>query len=270
MSAALQALGMTLTRGRRLVLRDITLAVPAGRITALVGPNGAGKSTLLHALAGLLVADAGEVRIGERALGSFTPIERARKIALLPQRREAAWSISVEDAVAIGRFPGGAALARLSAQDRRAIADAMAQTDILALAGRRLDRLSGGEQARVLLARAFAVEAPILLADEPLAGLDPAHCLATMERLRQRAAKGDAVVIALHDLSLVARYADQVAVLYEGALVTCAAPAAALDDAILARVFGIRAARFETHGETALLPWSPAAGSCGATPENRE
>lgn len=270
MSVILEARALSLVRGGRAVLRGVDIGFEAGAVTALVGPNGAGKSSLLMTLAGLLSTQSGEIRFEGANAALFASNERARKVAFLPQEREIAWPITVEDAVALGRFPAGGALTRQSDDDRAAIARAMQDADVAHLASRRLDRLSGGEQARVLLARALAVQAPVLLADEPLAGLDPAHQLETMAILRQRAEAGDTVVIALHDLTLVARFADSVVVLQDGEVAAQGAPRAALSDEILGRIFAIRVARCETESATFLVPWEVAAASTGFAPDDRK
>jgi iron complex transport system ATP-binding protein len=160
--------------GGRDVLRDIGFAVGRGELIGLIGPNGAGKSALLKAMLGLIPSQ-GSVVIGGRDLRELTPVERARRVAYLPQEREVAWPLKARDIVALGRIPHLAPFAQLGAADHDAIARAMHLADIAGLAERPVSEMSGGERARVLIARALAQDAPLLLADEPVAGLDPAH-----------------------------------------------------------------------------------------------
>jgi iron complex transport system ATP-binding protein len=270
MSHALRAENVTVTRGSRPVVTRAAIAFEPGTVTALVGPNGAGKSSLLLALAGLLPIAEGTVALDGRAVTLLSPAERARRIALLPQRRDTAWPLAVRDVVLLGRFPASAMFGRASAEDEAIASQAMRDCDVLALADRPIDRLSGGEQARVLLARALAVDAPVLLADEPLAGLDPAHQFAVLDILKRLAARGRTVVIALHELSLVARYADHVAVMERGAIVVQGTPDEALDDATLARVFGVGASRLTVDGETLFVPRRLDDRALSSSPDDRE
>lgn len=252
---------MTVLEARRLsvafdgrpILSDISLAARRGQILGLLGPNGAGKSTLLKAMAGLLRC-AGCFLEG-LPLHVFPSRERARRLAYLPQGSDSHWPMPVADVVALGRLPHQAGGVRLQSRDHRAIRQAIAEVGIETLVDRPMNRLSGGERARVLLARALAVGAPVLLADEPAAHLDVGHQLALMQLLRRRADAGDAVVLALHDLSSALRFCDRVAVLAEGRLVAEGAPAVVLNDDFLAKVFGIRVAR-GLHEDTPFFqPW---------------
>lgn len=245
-----EAHDVTIRLGGRMVLERIGLRVERGEVLGLLGPNGAGKTTLLKVLAGL----AGPARVllegADAAL--LTPRQRARMVSFLPQGNDVHWPLPVADVVALGRHPHGAD----SVRDRSAVARALAETDTQALARRPVNTLSGGERARVLLARALAVEAPVLLADEPVAHLDPGHQLQVLALLRRRADSGDAVVVVLHDLALATRHCHRVMVLDHGRVVADGPPAAVLDDSLLARVYGITAARGEHLGEPYLLPWA--------------
>ena len=250
---SLAATALTVAIGGRDVVRDVTLSLDGG-LVGVLGPNGAGKSTLVRALLGL-VPRRGTVAIdGDAALDRAT---LARRIAYLPQGQQVHWPVSVERLVALGRLPHLGPFSRLSAADRAAVARAMERADIGHLAERPVTELSGGERARALLARALAVEAPALIVDEPLASLDPAHQLAGMALLRERADAGVLVVAVLHDLPLAARYCDRVLVLDRGALVADGAPADALTPALLASTFGIRAAFAEVDGATVLVTLGP-------------
>lgn len=209
--------GLSVRAGRKTLLGDVSATIAPGQLTAVVGPNGAGKSTLLRAIANILPSD-GDIRIGETDLKRLKPIERARRLAYLPQTHELAWDISVADMVALGRFAYGAVPGRLAAEDTAAIAQAMDDAGCADLAGRAVTSLSGGEQALACLARVLAADTPVLLADEPAAALDPANQYRVMERLAALARAGRTVVVVLHDLSLVAQFADSIVWLHEARL----------------------------------------------------
>ena len=240
-TAVLSCDGLAIDLGGRRVLDAVTAVFSPGTVTAVIGPNGAGKSTLLKALAGQIEPAAGEVRLGAQTLAALDPAARGRAIAYLPQTRLADWPLAVRDVVALGRRPHGRSLDRLNEDDDRAIADALGHTDTSHLADRAITALSGGEQARVLIARALAQDAPILIADEPTSGLDPAHQLGLADTLARHAETGGTVVVALHDLSLAARIATCILVLDGGRVLAHAPPADALTPALLARAFGIAA-----------------------------
>ncbi len=213
----LAAHGLVSLRGSRHVLDSVDVAFAAGQVTAIVGPNGSGKTTLLRHLAGLDSPAAGRVEIDGTPLRHLDVSNRARRIAYLPQGAAAYWPLLGRDLVALGRLPHGANLERaLGAADAAAVERALRRVDGLAFADRTIDALSQGERARMMLARALATEADILLADEPVASLDPAYALDAMEVLRVEAARGACVVVSLHDLGLAARFADHVIVLANG------------------------------------------------------
>ena len=224
------------------------MTLTPGELTALVGPNGAGKTTLMRALAGLIPTTRGRIVLKDRPLHDFTSRERARSIAYLPQGNVFHWPLDVAAVVALGRHPHADPFAPLSGTDRAAVAHALAATQTEELAQRPVTTLSGGERARVALARVLATEADILFADEPTAALDPRHQLVVMGLLRGIARRGGAVLAILHDLALAARFCDRVVVMQQGRIVADAPPGEALDDARLAAVFGIAAARVEAGG----------------------
>ena len=223
---------------QRSALRDVSARLAPGKVTGIVGPNGAGKTSLLRVALGLL-PHTGEVTVQDRTVEDWSREALARTIAYLPQGGDAHWPVPARDLVMLGRLPH-------RDRDARAVADALARADAESFAERRIDELSAGERARVLLARALATEAPVLLADEPAAFLDPAHQLRLMDLLRGEAARGTTVAVTLHDLALASRHCDEVLVLHEG----CVA-ATDLSDETLARVFGIAVLR----ADGALVPW---------------
>jgi iron complex transport system ATP-binding protein len=255
-SAFLSAQGLNVKLTGRLVLNDISLALSSGHLVALVGPNGAGKTTLLRALAGL-VASHGAVHVGGDALSSLTLRERARRFAYLPQGHIMYWPLPARDIVALGRYPHGATdPARLTPDDTEAVRRAMQATDVMEFSERRVTELSGGERSRVALARVLAVEAPVILADEPTASLDPRHQIDVMKNLRTAADQGTLVIVVTHDLGLAARFADTVLVLSDGRLVSQGAPAEALSEQVVANVFRISAYRAEYQREAVIVPWA--------------
>ena len=254
--AFLTAQGLNVSLGSRAVLHDVSLELASGHLVALVGPNGAGTTTLLRALAGLVPAT-GRIAVGGRALDSLSLRDRARRFAYLPQGHIVHWPLPSRDIVALGRYPHGASdPARLSPRDSEAVARAMQAADVVQFADRRATELSGGERSRVALARVLAVEAPVILADEPTSSLDPRHQLDVIKTLRTAADTGVLVIVVTHDLGLAARFADRVLVLSAGRLVSQGKPADALSAQALAEVFRIRAYRTEHEHEAVIIPWS--------------
>jgi iron complex transport system ATP-binding protein len=241
--------------GRR-VLNGISLSLSSGHLVALVGPNGAGKTTLLRALAGLIPSE-GAIQVGGEALSSLPLRERAKRFGYLPQGHMVHWPLPARDIVALGRYPHGATdPARLPPRDAEAVLRAMQAVDVMEFAERRVTELSGGERSRVALARVLAVEAPIILADEPTASLDPRHQIDVMKRLRAAADRGVLVIVVTHDLGLAARFADHVLVLADGRLGAQGAPEQALSEQVMANVFRISAYRAEYQRETVIVPWA--------------
>lgn len=249
----LQARGVGVQLGGRAVVTDANLALHPGTLTVLIGPNGAGKSSLMRALAGL-VPCTGEVRIDGEPMATLAARTRARRLAYLPQGHTFHWPLDVATLVELGREPHADPFTPLSVTDRDAVAHAMTATGTAIFADRAITTLSGGEQARVALARALATQAGILLADEPVGALDIRHQLIVMDLLRQAARDGAAVLVILHDLTLAARYADHVAVIAAGRIVVQGTPATALDPAHLAAIFGVDVARFDTPAGPVLVP----------------
>jgi iron complex transport system ATP-binding protein len=257
MSTALSFRDVCARYGVFKALDGVSADFAAGQVTGLVGPNGAGKTTLLRTALGLLKPEQGSIEILGSALGDRSREALARSIAYLPQTAEAHWPILARRLVALGRMPHRAALAPLSQEDETAIDAALSRCDARQFAERRMDALSAGERARVLLARALATQAPILLVDEPAAHLDPAHQLQLMELLRQEAQRGVAVVVTLHDLALASRFCDALLVLKSGRATAQGAPDAALSDATLAETFAISAVRMAAPdgARGPIVPW---------------
>ena len=255
-AAFLTAQGLNVELAGRIVLKDVSLSLSPGHLVALVGPNGTGKTTLLRALAGL-VPSSGAVHVGGVALSSLSLGERARRFAYLPQGHIVHWPLPGRDIVALGRYPHGATdPARLTLRDTEAVLRAMQATDVVEFSDRRVTELSGGERSRVALARVFAVEAPVILADEPTSSLDPRHQIDVMKSLRTAADQGTLVMVVTHDLGLAARFADTVLVLSEGRLVSQGGPTEALSEQVMSDVFRISAYRAEYQREAVIVPWA--------------
>lgn len=230
-----EASGLRVRLGGREVLTGVSLAARAGEVLALVGPNGAGKSTLLAALAADLPADEGVVRVCGRPTTDWPARELALRRAVLPQAAALSFPFTVEDVVRMGRAPWAGT--DLEEDDDRVVREAMASTEVGEFASRPFSALSGGERARVALARVLAQRTPLLLLDEPTAALDLRHQELVLRLCRERAAAGDAVVVVLHDLGLAAAYADRVAVLRGGALAVEGAPGEVFTAELLSEVY---------------------------------
>lgn len=234
-AALAEAVGLHVRLGGRRVLAGIDLTARAGEVLALVGPNGAGKSTLLAALAADLPAVEGVVRIDGRPVGDWAAPDLALRRSVLPQSAAMSFPFPVEDVVRMGRAPWAGT--PLADADEEAVAAAMAGAEVEGFAARPFSALSGGERARVALARVLAQQAPLLLLDEPTAALDLRHQELVLRICRERAAAGDAVVVVLHDLGLAAAYADRAAVLHGGRIAVDGPPAEVFGDELLSRVY---------------------------------
>ncbi|MEV6245135.1 heme ABC transporter ATP-binding protein [Streptomyces sp. NPDC051742] len=230
-----EVVGARMALGQRPVLDGAGLAVRAGEVLALVGPNGAGKSTLLGVLAGDLVPDAGEVRIGDRPIAGWTAPELALRRAVLPQAAVLSFPFPVADVVRMGRAPWAGT--DREDEDEAAVVEAMAAAEVTEFAARPFLALSGGERARVALARVLAQRTGLLLLDEPTAALDLRHQELVLRLCRERAAAGAAVVVVLHDLGLAAAHADRVAIVHGGRVAADGPPPDVLDEELLGRVY---------------------------------
>ncbi len=252
--SALVARELGVRFGKRTALEPLDVEFRSGEFVALVGPNGAGKTTLLRALGGLVPAS-GEVQFGSIPLPELGNRNRARAISYLPQAAAAHWSVSALDLVALGRLPHRRFGQNLSGEDLAAVHRALALTDVESLQARSVDALSSGERARVLLARALAVEAPVLLADEPTAALDPYHQLQIMEVLAEYAARPALVIAVMHDLALASRFCQRVILLDGGKRIADGEMATLLRQSELEQSYRVQLLRHEHEGQPVVLPW---------------
>jgi len=252
----LEATNVSKAFGDFLALAGADLAVAEGEIIGLIGPNGAGKSALLRAVAGLAPASAGSVRYDGRNKNELGRSALARRLSFLAQDGGAHWPLRVDHLVALGRLPHRRPLAGLSERDRAAIERALIAAEIAHLRLRTFGTLSGGERMRALIARALAVEAETLLADEPIAALDPLHQLRIMQLLSSTAREGACVVVVLHDLALATRFCDRLVLLSAGGTLLDGAPSMLSDD-LIRQAYNVAAIRGEHCGQPFVLPWAP-------------
>lgn len=253
---ALAAGGLSCCIGRRTILSGIDLEVRRGEVLGLIGANGTGKSTLLRVLAGVRPPGGGQVLLDGSPLASYPARDRARRIAFVAQEEAAPSDLLVAELVALGRVPHARAWGGVDDEARTAVGEALRLVDLEYAARVPLDRLSGGERRRAVLARGLAQRAPLLLLDEPTNHLDIRHQLTLMRLIRRLSRdQGRTVVLALHDLDLAATFCDRIAVLHDGALLACGTPDEVLTPGVLHDAFGVLATRV-THpltGRTHLL-----------------
>ncbi|HSV86271.1 MAG TPA: ABC transporter ATP-binding protein [Levilinea sp.] len=236
----LQVNSISVSYGKRRILSEVSLSLTAGQMLALIGPNGAGKSTFIRALAGIVPLDAGQTLVNGQDISHLDTFERARLMAFVPQALQLPPAFTAWETVLLGRTPHLNWLGQSSARDEAITRRAMERTNTLELAERRAGELSGGEQQRLLLARALAQETPILIMDEPTAHLDLQYQVSLLDQVRTLARQDSkAVLIAMHDLNLVSRYADCVALLLDGRLQAHGSPAQVLTSALLSRAYKI-------------------------------
>ena len=229
---------LSVAYAERQVLKDVSLDVQNGEVLALIGPNGAGKSTLMRAVSGVIPLQGGRLRTDGLDLAALPPLQRARHLAVVPQAAALPPAFTVWETVLMGRTPYLNFLGQVSRQDEEISRNALARVDALGLAERRIGELSGGEQQRVLLARALAQSTPILLLDEPTAHLDLQYQVSLLELVRGLAQRDDtAVLIAMHDLNLAARYADRLALLSEGSIKAMGTPRQVLRPDLISKVY---------------------------------
>ncbi len=237
--SALRFEKLTAGYGRKPVITGLEGEAQSGRFIALLGPNGCGKSTLLKSLAGILPVKSGQIAHGNTNVRLLPNALRARTIAYLSQQRDIVWPLSVREIIALGRAPYRGPLGKISAQGQAKIDDVIARLDLSEYSNRSILELSGGEVARVLLARALVVDAPVLLADEPFASLDPAAQIQMTEILKSEATTGKTVICAMHDLALAQHYADEIWLMKDGAFIAKGTPSEVLNDTNLVQTFGI-------------------------------
>lgn len=239
----------------RNILDRVAFQLDRGEFIGLIGPNGAGKTTLLRVLARLLAPAAGELALNGECLSRVSPRRLARCMGYLAQSAPAHWPLTVEALVALGRTPHLGWWQRMTETDHAAIEWAMQLADVAYLRQRRVDTLSGGERLRALLARVFATRPELILADEPVAALDPYHQLQVMEILRDHAHRGGAVVAVLHDLNLAARFCDRLVLLDTGRVAATGSVQNVLSERHLEQVYGIEARVLDHGGEHTVIPW---------------
>ena len=240
--------------GSRTLLSSVNLSLRLGEMVGLIGPNGSGKTTLLRALANLRGVDAGTIQIDGRNVADIEGRDLAQNVSYLAQGGEVHWPMKVEAVVALGRLPHRRPFRESVKSDSEAIERAMAFADIASLRNRTMIQVSGGERMRVLLARALAVEAPLLLADEPISALDPLHQLRAMTLLKTTAREGKGVLVVLHDLSLAARFCDRLVLIAHEGIVAQGTPSEVLTEANLARAYGTGCVIGQKDGISFFLP----------------
>jgi ABC-type cobalamin/Fe3+-siderophores transport system ATPase subunit len=242
-SIMLRIENLSVSYGTRGVLHDISLEVNSGEVVALIGPNGAGKSTLVRAVSGVIPMESGRIRSSDSShppvdLIALSPMQRARSLAVVPQAASMPPAFTVWETVLMGRTPYLNFLGQVSAKDEAIARLALQKVDALDLSERRVGELSGGEQQRVLLARALAQSTPILLLDEPTSNLDLHYQVSFMETVSTLAHLDNlAVLVALHDLNLAARYADRVALLVEGEIKATGTPRQVLTPELISTAY---------------------------------
>lgn len=246
---------VTIELGGRAVVQDVDLEVPTGQLLALVGPNGAGKSTLLAALSGERQPTSGRVLVGDRSMHEYASLELARVRSMLTQDNAVSFPFLVSEVVEMGRSPWARTPERES--DAVAIDTATSRTDVAHLLERRFTELSGGERARVSLARVLAQDTPIVLLDEPTAALDLRHQEDVLRIARELAAEGRTVVVVLHDLSLAGAYADRVALMQDGRIRALGTPVEVLTEQLVEEVYAVDVEVLVRDGRPLIVPRRP-------------
>ena len=249
----LRVSNMTVLLNHSPLIKNVSFDLKAGELIALLGPNGAGKTTALRAALGLQALSSGQTLLGGDATQSLSPLARARRISYLPQARPLAWPNRVKDIVALGRYSHGAAMGDLKGDDKRSVDAALMACDITHLSNRQADTLSGGELARVHLARAMAAKAPLLIADEPVASLDPRHQFRVMDLVKSYVSAGGGALVVLHDVALAAKYADRIIFMKDGTVVLSGTPEDTLSAKNLADIYGVQA---RVNGRTVVIEGS--------------
>jgi iron complex transport system ATP-binding protein len=248
----LEARTLTVTLGGKPVVRDVSLSFARGKVSAILGPNGAGKTSLIRALAGLIMPTSGSVHLDSAPLPPLA--ERAKRIGYLPQNGTPAWNITARELVSLGRLPHRARLSAATSSDDLAIEKAMTETDTAHLADRTVDTLSGGERARVSMARVLAGEPDWIIADEPLANLDPPHQRDLLALFQTASAQGKGVIVILHQLNAAARVADDVVLMKAGSVVANGSVADALTPDTLHQAFDMDFNLVTVEGQNFIIP----------------
>jgi len=242
---ALKIEGLGIRLGGKQILSGVSFTMPRGKVVGLIGPNGAGKSTAIKCILGLIPCTDGTVDVGDTNVAEMPPRVRAKTLAYVPQGAPVHWPLTAERTVALGRVPHLTPWQTLGAVDEMAIKEAMQKTDCWIFRDRLVTTLSGGERARVLLARTLAVGADFILADEPIAALDPMHQLQVMDILKAEAASGTGVLVVMHDLGLAMRTCDQLILLHDTNVLATGAPSEVLTDQNLKIAFGVEVSRWQ-------------------------
>jgi iron complex transport system ATP-binding protein len=248
--------GVGVSLGGKTIIRDVSFAVKPGEVVGLIGANGAGKSTAIRAALNLVKLQAGQINVGGVDTASLSLRERAKLMSYVPQGTPVHWPLVAERLVALGRTPHLGPWDEISADDQKIIRDAMTKTDTWHLKDRIATTLSGGEVARLMLARTIAVGAPFMLADEPTAALDPYHRLQVMDIMRAHAASGTGILIVLHDLSFAQNYCDRLVLMHEGSVLDQGPARDVLNDDNLLKAFQVRVSRWSENGTEYLMPSS--------------
>jgi iron complex transport system ATP-binding protein len=237
----LVANNVSVQAGGSMIVQDASLSIEPGELVAILGANGAGKTSLLRALMGITAVSGGKAQLNGLDCFGLAPSERAKLVSYLPQRRPLAWPLRVRDVIALGRFAHGAALGRLAPADEAAVEEAIESCKLSELRNRSTDNLSGGELARVHFARAIAGKAPLLVADEPVAELDPRHQILVADLIRTFVNNGGGALVILHEVALAARIADRLVWMKDGQIVAEGTPQETLNARTMEEVYGVRA-----------------------------
>ena len=232
---------LSLKAGDATLVDDASFTLSPGELVILLGPNGAGKTSLIRGALGLQALTAGSATLDGQETAKLSPVERARKIAYLPQTRPLAWPNQVHDVVSLGRFSHGATLGKLTGSDAAAVDRAIVSCDLTHLSHRTTESLSGGELARVHCARAFASDAPLLIADEPTAALDPRHQFRILDLIKSYVSDGGGAVLVLHDIELAARYATRLIWMKDSRIIADGPPSETMTPERLADVYRVSA-----------------------------
>ena len=236
----LEARNLSLGYAQTRIIEDLNLLMPSGQVSAIVGPNGCGKSTLLAGLARLHKPISGSVLLDGKAIGSLPSREVARRLALLPQDASAPDGLTVSELIRFGRQPHQSLLRQWNEEDQAIVDAALVAADLVELADRPLESMSGGQRQRAWIAMAIAQATPLLLLDEPTSALDLGHQLEVFELIRQLAAAGKTIVMVVHDLSSACRYADYLIAMYQGRIVASGRPNEIVTSALVERLYGVR------------------------------